>query len=190
VLLLVRHGETAPNVERRLLGRADPPLTERGREQARAVAAGVPRPDRVIASPLQRAVATAEAFELAVETDDRWIELDYGEFDGRTLTDVPAETWALWRADASFAPPGGESLTALGDRVRTACADLVSAASDGVVVVVSHVSPIKAALAWALDVPVDIAWRMFVEDASVSRIDLGPNGPSVRWFNRGIAPAT
>jgi broad specificity phosphatase PhoE len=190
VLLLVRHGETAPNVERRLLGRIDAPLTERGQEQARAMAAGLPRPDRVVASPLQRAVATAEAFGVAVETDERWIELDYGEFDGRQLADVPDETWVRWRGDSSFAPPGGESLATLGDRVRRACSELASAVTDEVVVVVSHVSPIKAALAWALDVPVDIAWRMFVEDASVSRIDVGPNGPSVRWFNRGIAPTS
>ena len=53
------------------------------------------------------------------------------------------------------------------------------------VVVVTHVSPIKAAVAWALDVPDDIAWRMYVEDASVSRIDIEPEGPVVRWFNRG-----
>jgi broad specificity phosphatase PhoE len=57
-----------------------------------------------------------------------------------------------------------------------------------VVVVVTHVSPIKAALAWALDVPVTIAWRTFVEDASVSRIDVGASGPAVRWFNRGLPP--
>jgi broad specificity phosphatase PhoE len=56
------------------------------------------------------------------------------------------------------------------------------------VVVVSHVSPIKAALAWALGVTVAIAWRMYVEDAGVSRIDIGPLGPSVRWFNRGLTP--
>jgi broad specificity phosphatase PhoE len=190
VLLLVRHGETAPNVERRLLGRADPPLTRHGHEQAHAVAAGLPRPDRVIASPLQRAVATAEAFGLTVEIDERWIELDYGELEGCPVTDVPAETWARWRADVSFAPAGGESLAALSDRVRTACAELAPAVTDEVVVVVSHVSPIKAALAWALDVPVDIAWRMFVEDAGVSRVDVGPDGPSVRWFNRGIAPTS
>ena len=54
--------------------------------------------------------------------------------------------------------------------------------------VVTHVSPIKAALAWALDVPVEIAWRMYVEDAGVSRIDVGPDGPVVRWFNRGVPP--
>ncbi len=54
------------------------------------------------------------------------------------------------------------------------------------VVVVTHVSPIKAALAWAMDVPIAMSWRMYVEDASVSRIDRVPDGPVVRWFNRGI----
>jgi broad specificity phosphatase PhoE len=188
VLLLVRHGETAPNVERRLLGRADPPLTPRGQEQARMVAAGLPRADRVVSSPLRRAVETAGAFGVDVEVDERWVELDYGDFDGRAPADVPAETWARWRQDPSFAPPGGESLARLADRVRAACEALAPAAGTGVVVVVTHVSPIKAALAWALDVPVTIAWRTFVEDASVSRIDVGEAGPSVRWFNRGLPP--
>jgi broad specificity phosphatase PhoE len=190
VLLLVRHGETTPNVEGRLLGRADPPLTARGVEQAQALAARLPRPDRVIASPLRRAVATAEAFGVAVDRDERWIELDYGEFDGRRVADVPEQAWARWRADTTFAPPGGESLATLGDRVRAACDDLAAEATDGVVLVVTHVSPIKAALAWALAVPVDVAWRMYVEDASVSRIDIGPAGPTVRWFNRGLPPTT
>ncbi len=188
VLLLVRHGETAPNVEGRLLGRTDPPLTPRGREQAAAVARELPRPKLVVSSPLQRALTTAGAFGVEPRIDERWIELDYGELDGRTLADVPEETWTRWRQDSSFAPPGGESLDALGVRVRAACEELVPVAASGVVVVVSHVSPIKAALAWALGVTDAIAWRMYVEDAGVSRIDIGPRGPSVRWFNRGFRP--
>ena len=188
VLLLVRHGETAPNLEGRLLGRADPPLTPRGREQAAEVARELPRPDLVVSSPLQRALTTANAFGVEPRLDERWIELDYGELDGRTLAEVPEETWSRWREDSSFAPPGGESLDALGVRVRDACEELAPVAAAGVVVVVSHVSPIKAALAWALGVTDAIAWRMYVEDAGVSRIDIGPLGPSVRWFNRGLTP--
>jgi broad specificity phosphatase PhoE len=189
VLLLVRHGETAPNVEGRLLGRSDPPLTPRGREQARALVAGLPRPDLVVSGPLQRAVATAGAFGVDVEIDERWTELDYGELDGRPLSDVSSETWARWRQDAAFAPAGGESLAALGSRVRAACEELAPVATSRVVVVVTHVSPIKAALAWALGVPDGVAWRMYVEDAGVSRIDVGPAGPIVRWFNRGLLPS-
>ncbi|HWM21845.1 MAG TPA: histidine phosphatase family protein [Ilumatobacteraceae bacterium] len=185
MLLLVRHGETPPNRQGLLLGRADPSLTDAGHEHARQLAATLPVPDLVVSSPLRRARDTASAFGRPVELDERWIELDYGELDGQPSAAVAAGVWAQWRSDASFAPPGGESLDALSIRVRAACAELAAAAATSTVVVVTHVSPIKAALAWALDVPVGIAWRMYVEDSSVSRIDIEPQGPVVRWFNRG-----
>jgi broad specificity phosphatase PhoE len=187
VLLLVRHGETVANVDGLLLGRADPPLTERGQAQARALAETLPSPDRVIASPLRRALDTAAAFGRAVEVDERWIELDYGDLDGRSPSTLPAEVWERWRSDPTAAPGGAEPLAKLGERVREACAALLREAAESVVVVVTHVSPIKAAVAWALAVPDDTAWHMYVEDASVSRIDIGPAGPVLRWFNR-LAP--
>jgi broad specificity phosphatase PhoE len=188
VLLLVRHGETAANVDGLLLGRADPPLTERGQAQARALAAALPAPARVVTSPLRRARDTAAAFGTAVEVDERWIELDYGDLDGRPPSTVPAEVWERWRADPTSSPGGGEPLAVLGERVREACASLLHDAIDEVVVVVTHVSPIKAAVAWALAVPDDVAWRMYVEDASVTRVDIEPTGPVLRWFNR-LPPA-
>ena len=83
-----------------------------------------------------------------------------------------------------FTPPGVEPLEVLGARVRAACDELSAVARSATVVVVTHVSPVKAALAWALGVSDRIAWRLFVEDASVSRIDVEAGGPVVRWFNR------
>lgn len=188
MLLIVRHGETGPNVEGRLLGRADPPLTPRGHEQAHALAAALPRPTLIVTSPLRRARETAAAFGTAVQVDDNWIELDYGELDGRPASALAEEVGVRWRADVSFSPPGGESLEALGTRVREACENLADLAQSTVVVVVTHVSPTKAAIAWALDTSDSIAWRMFVEDAGVSRIDIEPTGPVLRWFNRGVTP--
>lgn len=189
VLLLVRHGETEPNTQGLLLGRADPPLTPRGRSQIAALTSSLPRPDRLISSPLQRAISTADAFGHPFEIDERWIELDYGELDGRPASAVAPDLWTRWRTDPAFAPGGGESLAQLGRRVRSACEELTDAAADGVVIVVTHVSPIKAAVAWALDAPDTIAWRTFVEDASVSRIDVEAAAPVLRWFNRGVLPA-
>src|SRR5881392_1292055 len=97
MILLVRHGQTAANAGGLLLGRADPPLTELGHRQAAAIARVLPTPGAVISSPLLRARQTAAAFGLPVVEDERWIELDYGEYDGRPFNEVPAEVWARWR---------------------------------------------------------------------------------------------
>jgi broad specificity phosphatase PhoE len=187
VLFLVRHGQTAANAAGLLLGRADPPLTALGGRQAEALAGALPRPDRLLSSPLLRARDTAAAFGVDVEIDDRWIELDYGELDGAPVASVPGDVWRRWRADPGFVPSGGESLLELGTRVREACEELVVDGRDHDVVVVTHVSPIKAAVAWALDVSDEVAWRMFVEDAAVVRIAIGPYGPALRSFNEHYA---
>ncbi len=183
MLIVVRHGQTAPNALGQLLGRADVPLTELGRHQAAALAAAIGPVDRVVSSPLARARDTAAAFGLPVDVDERWTELDYGVYDERPLADVPQEMWERWRGDSEYAPPEGESLASLGRRVRKACDDLAPDAADRDVVVVSHVSPVKAAVAWALQVGDDVAWRMFVAVASVSRIAITDRGPVLRSFN-------
>jgi broad specificity phosphatase PhoE len=183
-LILVRHGQTVLNAEGRLAGRLDVELTPLGREQAAAVAAAVLAawaPDRVVASPLRRARQTAGAFGVDEVVDDRWVELDYGEYDGRPLGEVPASLWDSWRADPGFTPPGGESLTALGRRVRSACEEL--SAAGGTTVIVSHVSPIKSAVAWALGVGDEVSWRLYLAPASITVIAVGERGPSLRAFN-------
>jgi broad specificity phosphatase PhoE len=173
------------NAGGRLQGRIDRPLTDLGRQQAAAIAGSMPSPVLVVSSPLQRAVETASYFEADVVVDERWTELDYGELDDLPIGDVPRDLWDRWRRDIEFAPPGGESLHDLGERVRAACADLVDRATDHDVVVVSHVSPIKAAVAWALGVGDEISWRMFLDVAAVSRIGFTPRGTSlVGWNDR------
>lgn len=119
MILLMRHGETEWNLERRFQGRKDSPLTDRGRRQAKAMAALVrdlvlrePGPWRLVSSPLRRAHETAAevaaATGLALETDDRLMEISCGEWEGRTWAEVSAgrETSARqWIFDA----PGGET---------------------------------------------------------------------------------
>jgi broad specificity phosphatase PhoE len=183
VLIIVRHGRTEANARGLLLGRADPPLDDTGRAQAQDLAAALPPPARVVSSPLARCRQTAEAFGGSVEVDDRWIELDYGDWDGRPVADVPAEVWLRWRADTDFAPPGGESLADLGRRVRSAADDLVAPAAGDDVVVVTHVSPVKAVLAWALGVDDEVGWRTFVSPATITRIAVGERGPVLTSFN-------
>jgi broad specificity phosphatase PhoE len=210
MIVLVRHGRTTANASGVLLGRADPALDDEGTRQVAAVAQACAALDvaRVVTSPLGRCRATADAIADAVaagqagrsgrsgsrganrvgeavpvQVDDRWVELDYGELDGRPLGDVPRETWEAWRADLTWRPPGGETLAELGDRVRAACRALAAEAATRDVVVVSHVSPIKAAVAWALGVGDEVAWRLWVAPASISRIGTSGGGRTLRSFN-------
>jgi broad specificity phosphatase PhoE len=117
------------------------------------------------------------------EIDERWQEVSYGEYEGKPLADVTAATWADWRSDPHFTVPGGESLAQVEVRVRAACADLIERARDQTVVVVSHVSPIKAAVAWALGVDILVSWRCQLDQAAVCRIGINERGPSLRTFN-------
>ena len=181
---MIRHGETAANASGHLLGRADPPLNETGERQAKALASWLPPADIVISSPLRRTRQTAAELGAPVVVDERWIERDYGPFDDRPPDAIPAQMWARWHGDETFTPPGIEPDAAVDDRVRGACEELVERAATSTVAVVSHVSPIKSAIAWALGSDRPLEWRLFVEDASVCRIDIGVDGPVVRWFNR------
>jgi broad specificity phosphatase PhoE len=185
-LYVCRHGRTEANASGLLLGRANPELDHIGREQAAAIAAAIPQAATVISSPLDRCMQTAERFGQPITVDERFIELDYGEFDLKPLADVPPEVWASWRSDADFRPPGGETFNELAARVNAGLDDLREQAIDHDVVVVSHVSPIKAALAWALDCSISISWRSFVAQAAIMEIGVSKTGPSLRLFN-GVA---
>ena len=188
MIVLVRHGRTAANASGLLLGRADPELDAEGQLQAARLAEALSGEQvaRVVSSPLvrcrQTAAAVAGALGVPVEVDDRWIELDYGELDGTATASIPPETWAKWMADVAWAPPGGESLARLGERVRVACDELARESDD--VVVVSHVSPIKAAVAWALGVGDEVAWRLFLAPASMTRIAASGSRRSLHAFNQ------
>lgn len=184
MLHIVRHGRTDHNASGLLLGRIDPPLDDLGREQADALADAIGPVDRVISSPLRRTRETAEAFGVEPVIDDRWIELDYGEFDGVPLSSVEPAIWQRWRGDADFAPPGGESLRELGRRVSAALDELASTdASGATTVIVTHVSPIKAAVCWALEVDDLVSWRLWVATASITTIQIGGGRRAVHGFN-------
>ena len=179
----MRHGRTAANALGLIQGRVDNSLDDVGRLQARRIADALDGVDRVVSSPLRRARETADALDLPVEIDARWLELDFGEIDGTAVRDVPEDIWRRWRTDPDFAPLGGESYASLHERVFEACAELIEDAATRTVVVVSHVSPIKAAIGWALGVSSSTAFRCFLDQASISRIDQGRLGPVLRSYN-------
>lgn len=187
VLILVRHGETAVNSQGRLQGRVETELNERGHEQAERLAVAVAKlePVAVVTSPLRRtretAAAIGRATGLHVEIDERLTELHYGDWEGSRFAELPEGAFDAWRADPTFTPPGGESLVDLRARVVPCIEDLLE--RERPIVVVSHVSPIKAAVTWALGVGDGTTWRMHLELASISRIGRRANTPVLLTFD-------
>ncbi|MFT3715533.1 MAG: histidine phosphatase family protein [Gordonia sp. (in: high G+C Gram-positive bacteria)] len=188
-LVLLRHGQTPLSVERRYSGRGNPPLTETGREQARAVARRLGDGggfDAVVCSPLDRARTTAEAaaqaLGLPVQVHDGLIETDFGAWEGLTFNeaaDRDPDLHRRWLSDIDVAPPGGESFAQVADRIADTKADLVDRFAGQRVLVVSHVTPIKTVLRDALGVGPELLFRLHLDLASLSEADYYPDGGSV-----------
>jgi broad specificity phosphatase PhoE/ribonuclease HI len=187
-LILVRHGETPMTQAGRYSGRGDVPLTDEGEAQAMAAGgrvAGISRDvTAVVTSPLRRCVRTAELIAaevggVPVAVVDDLIECDFGAWEGLTFAEVQ-ERWpremTAWLGSASVAPPGGESFKAVSKRVRGALATTLQAYAGGVVVVVSHVSPIKLILQDALAASDAFLHRLYLDAAGVSTMDVWPDG--------------
>lgn len=134
-IYFIRHGQTDWNAEARFQGKRDIPLNDKGREQARrngeTLKALIDR-DRVdyIASPLMRARETMEIVRQtmgldkgAYETDDRLKELSFGDWEGRTVSDLEQSERKLWKERQdnkwTFRPPNGESYQDLAYRLQS-----------------------------------------------------------------------
>lgn len=111
-VILLRHGETAGNMEGRYIGRTDEPLVEAARQRLRKAAPFIGTA-AVVSSPLRRAVETARLLfpqtEPAICPDLR--EIDFGDFEGKTAQEMAAEpAYRRWvEGGCRGASPGGES---------------------------------------------------------------------------------
>jgi glucosyl-3-phosphoglycerate phosphatase len=173
-LILVRHAESTFNADERLQGQLDPPLSARGRAQARALAAivdGVPE-DRVVCSDLSRARETAELLGLRdVRLDPRWREIDVGEWGGRTAAEIDAQSPELtnWRGGPRVARDG-EPWPAFAARVGGAIDELVGAGGPWLVVCHGGCIRVAAARVTGAD-PLRLASP---PNASATVFELGP----------------
>jgi broad specificity phosphatase PhoE len=144
---LARHGETEWSRDLRHTGRTDIELTEKGREQARALARDLEGRDfeRVISSPLSRALETCRLAlpSRSIEPSDALLEWDYGEYEGLTTPQIRERRpgWVLWRDGC----PGGESPAEVGARVDPLVAELLRARGDVALFAHGHVLRVLAA---------------------------------------------
>jgi probable phosphoglycerate mutase len=140
-ILLIRHAQSAWNEQGRWQGRADPPLSELGRQQAAAAAARVGAVDAVVSSPLERARDTAETIASAtgigpVAFDDDLVERDVGEWSGLTRGEIESG-WPGY-LEAARRPSGFESDEVLVARAHLALARLITAFPGADLLVVTH----------------------------------------------------
>ena len=190
VFHLLRHGE--PSVFGRINGRLPGVgLSAKGRAEIAAVAGRLAEEkiDAIYASPLQRTRETAEILAdrlaLPVQYREDVIEIDYGEWTGLTFDKIRQdERWQMWASSRSIAAvPGGESWRRVQERVVGALFDLRQAHPEGSVVVVSHGDVIRAALLFALGMPLDFYSRIEIAFASLSTIRLDGSGTRVAGLN-------
>jgi len=191
-ILLVRHGLT-PTTGRLLPGRKPGlHLSDDGRKQAEAAAARIGKLKRVsaiYASPLERARETAMPIArvrgLALRIERGLLELDVGRWTGERLDRVSKRPeWStVQRHPSGFRFPDGESFMEMQARMTDTLGRLVERHRGGVIVAVSHADPIKAALAHALGMHLDLFQRLAIAPGSITTIAYAGGPPMVLGVN-------
>jgi len=191
LLLLARHA-AHDEIGRVLSGRGDGAgLSAVGRAQATALADRLrrERPLALHVSPRRRARETAEALQVALDlpalVEPALDEIDFGAWTGRdftTLSDDPA--WRSWNEQRATArPPGGEAMHEAVSRVLRWSETLPHRHPGAAILAVSHADVIKATLLAHLGLTLDAHWRLDLDPASLSALELWPGGGRVRFVN-------
>ncbi|MBN1197290.1 MAG: histidine phosphatase family protein [Candidatus Aminicenantes bacterium] len=192
VLYLIRHGETRSNREGIFRGRLEIPLSNRGKEQARALrqATCLSTTLAVVSSPLQRAQATARlAFpNMPISVDQRLNNLDLGVWSGKRKKDIqhdfPGE-WERWVHDPhSIRFAGGESLKDVHQRVQRFL-EWFQTSANNPLAAVTHRSVIKCLLGVAMGLDSGYFWKFHLDNGSISQLVWEPGrGFTLSALNR------
>ena len=192
MLILLRHGRTPNNADAKLQGQIDSPLDEVGRHQAR-IAGDFLRHrydvSEVVTSSLARTRQTVEhaGFGHLVSTvDDRWAEIRFGHYDGRRIREAIVELGRRWADDVDYEPPGGESLATMHRRVCAACEETIASSVERDILVVTHATPIKAAVVWAMGGEARQILNLRSHLAAVTVIDASEDQLLVVEYNRRL----
>ncbi|MHB8896106.1 MAG: histidine phosphatase family protein [Candidatus Geothermincolia bacterium] len=193
-LYLIRHGQTDLNKEKRFRGLADAPLNDAGKYEAAGAAkllvdVGL---SNVFTSPVRRAAETATAIAVTtgarVETDDDFIDIDYGDWQGLTVEEVRErfgkDELESWRRDpGAFEFPGGASMSSVRERLEPALLRVAGSEPEGAVAVVSHLAVLKICFVILMGLDMDYFWKVGLDNGSTGQFTYTPERGFVleRW---------
>lgn len=183
-LYIVRHGETEFNVQKRMQGRLDSPLTQKGIDNAAALGKHLKgiEFDRIYASPSSRAFRTAELIrgdgDTPIEAEDNLREMNLADFEGKTREDIKAQYPALseifWNSPQLFKPKMGESYFDVQDRAVAFINKLIRENPEGNILIITHSVVIKTLIVHYLKYPMEKLWAPpFVPGTSVTLLTSG-----------------
>ncbi len=193
-IILVRHGETDWNKEKRIQGgSSNTPLNEKGRQQAESLALRLSKDkiQAIYSSPLQRALDTAEAIaryhQVAVGIEPSLREIEAGDLEGITVAELGKRFSELLILDARGVVlprvPGGESLSELRERSWGIIQNLIKKYTDSDLVVVSHYFTILSIICSVLRLPLSQIGRFRLGTGSISVINLDNQMARLELFN-------
>jgi alpha-ribazole phosphatase len=179
-LILVRHGETDSNKKGTYLGWTDAPLNETGLSQAHIAAEKLKdtRIDRIYASPLQRAMKTAEIINefhsLQIAAAEELKERNFGSWDDLTHKDIlcryPAEYEAWTRDWIHYCMEGGESSIQAYERITCFIDEMVKTNDSGTFLIITHLGCIRKIVAYLLGMGIEGSWRFKLDNATVTKL--------------------
>lgn len=193
-LLLARHGQTAYNRDRRFTGWHDPPLTRRGRAEARALRGLLDRQeiDAAYSSDLMRASETARiALQgrpgITPQTDSALREASFGVWEGLTFEAAgrrnPEQYEALLRRSEDFRAPEGETISEVHSRVAAFIERIHERHAGETVLLVASGGPLQILVAHLFSMPVAAHWRLGMGNCSLSIVDFARDEPLLTLLN-------
>ena len=179
-IILIRHGETDWNIEGRYQGQSDVPLNQNGILQAKDMARRLQHYhfDVIVTSDLSRAQETAEVLSetcnAPLRIDPRLREINQGEWEGMLFADIRSRYAEAFedrlRNPLEIAPPGGETVGQVRERVLDAIREVVEQFPDGIVAIVSHGLSLAIIKVHFGNLAIDTVWDHIPSNANPERI--------------------
>ncbi|MBX9670696.1 MAG: histidine phosphatase family protein [Candidatus Obscuribacterales bacterium] len=190
-IYLLRHGHTEETEKGKLYNDPNVEITANGRAQAEALGTWLAnnKPDLLLCSTAKRVRSTAQIIQQSVgmkaQPIDGFNEWSVGDWEGRTYVDLKEkepDVYKTWSANPiENAPPGGESITDLYNRIHLNLKQVIKTHEGKQIGLVTHAGVIRCILVGALGMPLINFWRLSIPVGSVSKIDFSDNFATVHF---------